>query len=183
MDRLTPAQQAKVLALQQKKEAQGKIVVMVDGVYETGIPFREFVQDAKDIRTELTRVLKGAHLPGSKINELIDGLMSHPVSIVKGTNALRRFNYVKQISGTVTVEGKEVHHWVPLWLGGDHKKEFLVALDPDVHDKIHQIFNKLKTIDKKIKLTPSSLHSEYDDEMKPGVAVISPDGGIEMKVY
>lgn len=109
-------------------------------------------------------------------------LRSHQVVFVRGTDALRAFgyrrNWVTLANGGAALPAQvELHHLIPLYLGGGNSARLLAALPSHLHDKMHQLFDLLKLADEAV-LAPQALGSALKADVRPAAGVILQDGSV-----
>jgi hypothetical protein len=105
-------------------------------------------------------------------------LLAKSITIIQGTDQLREFGYrahfIKTV-GTATGELEDLHHMVPLYLGGDHTIANLMNVQHDVHTKLHTLIDKLKLGD--TYLTPANMQN-LSVSFAQGAAVIDKTTGV-----
>lgn len=105
-------------------------------------------------------------------------LMAHPITVIEGTDQLRAFGYrAKYLSATgqAAEDVNDLHHMIPLYLGGDHRH--LVDLYEDLHTRMHELVDSIKWDAKGITLAPSSIQ-KAPLNFENGAAIITPQGAI-----
>jgi hypothetical protein len=111
--------------------------------------------------------------PGKAALEMVEAMKAHKLTVVRGTDQLRAHNYALKFDGANS-KGNELHHLLPLYLGGDHTR--LVSLAPSTHDDIHKIMGAVEWGDQLLK--PSSVAKNLSFDV--GGAVLHSDGTITM---
>lgn len=157
-------------------------VVPLAGIHRMEETIGVWLEESRD---ELRRILREAlhrssAVPrGRSAERMIQELLEHRVTVVRGTDQLRAFGYRRHYATVAgaAAEG-EVHHWIPLYLGGDHRFDWLLDLDPEAHDEIHEIFEAAAREGSDITLSPNSI-GRLDARFDRGYAVILNDGRIE----
>jgi hypothetical protein len=112
--------------------------------------------------------------------EAVDALRRHPITVVRGTDQLRAFGYrrsFERAAGEV-VEG-DLHHWIPLYLGGDHRIGNLLDLDPAAHRRIHELLEGVTVADG-VTLDPNQL-GRLDVDFEHGVGILLTDGSVRLQ--
>jgi hypothetical protein len=165
-------------------------VVPIEGMSATGKTIGGVVQEfgQANFRGELIRILSEAMIrKGSKpqdaakaAREAAEALMSHEITVVKGTEQLRAFGYRLHFANqTGKVVDDDLHHVIPLYLGGDHRVKNLVDIDGALHDELHKLVNNVQ-FDKNTTLAPSSIQ-RADLNFKKGAAILHPDGTVTLR--
>lgn len=151
----------------QGTQSGGKLVP-VAGVKALGTKIStldpDFIDDCVRILTPAyTRKLNGDAVKGAaKAREVAEKIAGHDLTLVSGTEHIRaahgyRSSYFKGVKdeGLKAAEGGEVHHLIPIYLGGDHK--LLLDLEPKLHDKMHALIDRVPF--KEGTLAPNSIRS------------------------
>ena len=118
--------------------------------------------------------------------DAIRDLSAHPIVIVRGTDQLRAFGYrahfiseSSRVAGTaVSVEG-DLHHLIPLYLGGEHGIGNLLDLDELAHRQVHELLEGVE-IGEDLTLAPSSI-GRMDVNFEAGIGILYRDGSIELQ--
>lgn len=106
-------------------------------------------------------------------------LDAHRVVVVQGTRQLRRFGYrihYARNSGQ-RIEG-DLHHLIPLYLGGNHGVGNFLDLDPVIHAELHRLIDGIATEELGTTLAPSAIQSCSELTFETGAAALYPDGRI-----
>jgi hypothetical protein len=108
----------------------------------------------------------------------VDSLMNHEILVVKGTDQLRAYGYRPRYqSATGKVVEDDLHHMIPLYLGGDHTIANLMDLDAKLHDGVHELVDSVKFGDG-VTLAPSSIQNAKELTFQQGAAILHADGTI-----
>jgi hypothetical protein len=111
--------------------------------------------------------------------QMIYALQTHNITIIRGTDELRQFGYSAFYEGAVKGSAKgDLHHVIPLYLGGDHRVRNLLDLDPNLHDQLHNLIDNIQFTGG-LRLAPESLQAL--PKGSPAAAVIFDDGAIEFE--
>ena len=113
-----------------------------------------------------------------KARKATKDLMAHPITVIEGTDQLRAFGYrAKYLSdtGQASDDVNDLHHMIPLYLGGDHRH--LVDLYEDLHKRMHELVDSIKWDAKGTTLAPSSIQ-KAPLNFENGAAIITPSGAI-----
>jgi hypothetical protein len=166
---------------------KGKLVP-VQGVAASGTSIGkldpDFVDECAQILTPAyTRLLGGDTVAGAaKAREVAESIASHDITVVSGTEHLRaahgyRASYFKGLESQGLKAGAdgEVHHLIPLYLGGHHKE--LLDLEPALHKKMHELIDQVPFSEGT--LAPSSIRSAGLPFDK-GAAVVGSDGSVQL---
>ncbi len=113
-----------------------------------------------------------------RADEVARAVDQHELIIVRGTDQLRAYNYRGSYAREVADPQNEVHHIIPLYLGGDHRT--LVDLDPSMHEVFHKMVDDLALDEDGGQLLGSGAVRQWSEglEMNQGAAVIMADGSI-----
>jgi hypothetical protein len=189
--RLTEAMtktQAAKLASVRATAGTGSAVVLVEGIADTGVTWAQILTKAK--QAQLRALMTKNKIPDADIDRLIDSLISKPgtVKVVAGTRPVRAANdYVAGFSETYGAPraGAEVHHGDPLYLGGGHGPETLLALKGQAHDEVHAFFDALTLPSGKYAgtaLQPGVLQARVSGSLRPAAAVVRADGSVSYEL-
>ena len=143
---LPKAQVKKLASLEAMAEEEGRKVVLVEGVYDTGATWKQILTPRK--RAELKVILADKKMPDKDIDRLIDNLVDKPgtIKVVLGTDPVRAAAPYRDLHADVhgTPRGTaEIHHGDPLYLGGGHDPALLFGMKTKPHDALHEFFDKL----------------------------------------
>jgi len=130
----------------------------------------------------LTKALKRKGLsPADALataREAVDNLLSHEILVIKGTDQLRAYGYrPRYLTATGKVVEDDLHHMVPLYLGGDHTVGNLLDIDAKLHDGVHELLKTVK-FSEGVTLAPSSIQNAKDLTFGQGAAILHADGTI-----
>jgi hypothetical protein len=122
-----------------------------------------------------------------KANATVNRLMEHDITLVQGTDQLRLFDYAREFKKGQTGEViGELHHDIPLYLGGDHQMLTDIGKVPgpngqlfDLHDELHAVLDRARFQDG-LSLAPSDLAKKIPTG--PGAATIGGKGGVTFYV-
>jgi hypothetical protein len=114
--------------------------------------------------------------PFGKAVSAVAAVVNHDIVIVRGTEQLRAFNYRLAFESTAgEAASGDLHHLVPLYLGGDHTR--LIDVQTDLHDRLHAIIDKVEFGDGT--LAPHSVRSS-ELNFDAGAAILNPDGTVQI---
>jgi hypothetical protein len=168
-------EKAKAYQHLQNQLPESKLLFPLKKIAVTGVTFGELHGVNDSFFEQLTNVLAGAGKSRGEIEVLIDRLKTHKLMVIEGTGQLRRFDY-RTFGGGVHGDGLEMHHAMPLWLGGTHEGGNLAGLNKEAHKEIHELFNSLQ-FDKNTALIPSILQKSSNLSFSEGAAIIDKDTG------
>ncbi|HNC95921.1 MAG TPA: HNH endonuclease signature motif containing protein, partial [Myxococcota bacterium] len=142
----------------------------------------------KTLKKKLVEAYKamGAADPEDRADTLMTTLLAGELVLVQGTPTVRATSnydsrYKKSETGWNSLTKPEVHHMHPLFLGGSHTLDNLIALEGlsgKLHDEIHSIFDTLSV--NGVGMNPNTLQSKFASSLKPGYAVVLPDGTVRL---
>lgn len=184
---LTKGQAAKLAGLRSTAGA-GTKVVLVEGVYDTGITWAQILTKPK--RAQLRAMMIANNVPAAEIDRLIDSLVtkSGTVKVVVGTRPVRAAHeYVRGFGDAYGVPGSgiEVHHGDPLYLGGGHEPASLLGLTGKAHDDLHAFFDALTLPSGPhagTPLQPATLQAKVSGSLRSAAAVVGPDGRVSYEI-
>jgi len=188
---LPKTQLAKLEALEATSAAAGKKVVLVEGLFDTGVTWKKILTPAR--QAKLRDILKNEGMAAPDIDRLVDGLVGRAgtVKVVFGTDPVRTAApYGKLFAGMHTPPaGKiEVHHGDPLYLGGGHDPALLFGLPTKPHDALHAFFDNLTLPSSSslgaVRLQPNVIQNAAKSRAKPAAAVVHPvTGDVEYHAF
>lgn len=166
-------------------------LVPVEGMAATGKTMREviaaagpanFEQAFLDILVE-AQVKRGVAADAAKAaaQTSLQQLLDHPITVIQGTDQLRAFGYrthYATVSGAVLQPGEDLHHLVPLYLGGGHLVDNFVRLDEELHRRMHRLIDEI-VFDEATTLAPQSIQKGALT-FKSGAAILHPNGAVEI---
>ena len=143
---LPKTQVGKLEKLEASATAAGKKVVLVEGIYDTGVTWNKVLTLPK--RLELEGILIGKGVSKPDVDRLINGLVEKggTLKVVLGTEPVRRAAPYRDLFADFSPApaGKvEVHHGDPLYLGGGHDPALLFGVKTEPHDVLHSFFDDL----------------------------------------
>ncbi len=174
--------------LKTAEEAKGNKVVPIKGLAASdktigeltkGTAFRERLFDI--LFEALTN--KGEKNAVAMANEAADALMSRKITVVQGTDQLRAFGYrgnFLSATGQAAGEVDDLHHLIPLYLGGDHRIKNLIDVSESLHRQLHELIEGVK-FGEGVTLAPGSIQRAADLNFKQGAAILHPDGSVELR--
>jgi len=113
-------------------------------------------------------------------DDAIRDLTTHPIVVVRGTDQLRAFGYRPHfIDATGALVEGDLHHLVPLYLGGDHGIGNLLDLDPEAHRAVHELLEGVVVSDG-FTLAPNSI-GRIDANFEAGIGILYRDGRVELE--
>jgi hypothetical protein len=112
----------------------------------------------------------------------VDKVMQHPVTLVQGTEQLRLFDYARNAKASGATPIGELHHDIPLYLGGDHqlltdigKVKRADGTLVDLHDELHALISNAEFPGGGT-LAPGDLAKQIPTT--PGAAVLGTEGQV-----
>jgi hypothetical protein len=189
--RLTAAMtktQAAKLASVRTKAGTGSAVVLVEGIADTGVTWVQILTKTK--QAQLRAVMTRNKIPDADIDRLIESLVNkaETVKVVVGTRPVRAaHDYVGGFGKAYGAPraGWEVHHGDPLYLGGGHGPEALLALKGQAHDEVHAFFDALTMPSGKYAgaaLQSGALQARVSGSLRPAAAVVRADGSVSYEM-
>jgi hypothetical protein len=171
-----------------RKAEPGAKVVPIERIAATKRTLAAVTEEFGDkaFRPKLTKLLTQAlEKKGMKsidaaaaAKKAVDDLLGHEIMVVRGTEQLRAYGYRPRfISATGSVVEDDLHHMVPLYLGGDHTIANLVDIDPKLHDAVHELVESVKFSDG-VTLAPWSIQNAKGLNFTEGAAILHADGTI-----
>jgi hypothetical protein len=184
---MTKTQTAK-LASVRAAGGTGSSVVLVEGVADTGVTWAQILTKTK--QAQLRALMTRNKIPNADIDRLIDSLVSkkETLKVVVGTRPVRAaHDYVEGFSEAYGAPraGAEVHHGDPLYLGGGHGPETLLALRGQAHDEVHAFFDALTLPSGRYAgtaLQSGVLQARVSGSLKPAAAVVRADGSVSYEM-
>jgi hypothetical protein len=175
-------QQAAFEALEQLGQKQGAYrVVPLQGIKKTGLKVGDAFSATQ--RAQMVDIYKKAWMAkglseadaGKRAMQTVKKVMDHDITLIQGTEQLRLFDYAKKYPGKPI---GELHHDIPLYLGGDHTILTDVGKlnGVDLHDELHKVIDGAKFKDGGT-LAPHDLAAKIPTT--PGAAVLGTGGEIE----
>jgi hypothetical protein len=101
----------------------------------------------------------------------------HRITVVRGTDQLRAYDYRgvwEDANGAAT---GDLHHLIPLQLGGDHTR--LIDVSPELHDQLHSLIDRITFDGDGTTLAPSDIR-RADLNFAEGAAVLHADGTVTL---
>jgi mono/diheme cytochrome c family protein len=181
---LPKAQQTKLAKLEASAAAGDKKVVLVEGLYDTGVTWDKVLTKTK--QKELKGLLRDNGVPDADIDRLIDALVTKKgtIKVVLGTDPVRAAAKYRGIYAEEhgAPRGKvEIHHGDPLYLGGGHDPTSLFGLKQKPHDALHAFFDDLTLPAGSrlgpVKLQPTVIQTKVKGLAKPAAAIVDPATG------
>jgi hypothetical protein len=157
-------------------------VVPLQGVASTGKTVRQLIDASKqeelfDILVKTFRVA-GDPDPTARAIKGLNTLLDHEITIVRGTDQLRAFNYRLAFeSGMGREASGDLHHLIPLYLGGDNR--LLLEMNPVTHGQLHALIDTIP-IEAGASLAPSSVLGSSSFNFAEGAAVLRSDGSVQL---
>jgi hypothetical protein len=116
--------------------------------------------------------------PFGNAASLAHAVSSHEVVVVRGTDQLRAFNYRLNFANEAgEAASGDLHHLIPLYLGGDHRR--LIDVHQDLHDRLHDIIDEIP-FEQGTTLAPHSIRSSGGLDFAAGAAVLNSDGTVQL---
>jgi len=178
-------------ALKLAEEAKGNRVVPIKGMAATDKTIGELTKSTPGFRQKLFDIVfealtrKGEKNATQLANEAVDSLMKHPITVVQGTDQLRAFGYRGKFlsaTGKTTAEVDDLHHIIPLYLGGDNRIKNLIDIAEDLHRNLHELIETVK-YSEGVTLAPGSIQRAADLSFKQGAGILRPDGAVELRPF
>lgn len=178
--------QKKFEALKLAEEAKGNKVVPIEGMATTDQTILQLTKEfgPADFKAKVYEIVlealtrKGDPDAVAKATKATKDLLDHPIIVVQGTDQLRAHGYraaYLRSSKKAAEEVDDLHHMVPLYLGGDHTK--LVDLHADLHRRLHELVEGVKWDKAGTSLAPHSIQ-KAELNFKQGAAILHPDGTV-----
>jgi len=173
------------------EEAKGNRVVPIQGIAATDKTIGQLTKSAPGFRQRLFDIIlealtrKGEKNAAQIANEAVDSLMSRPITVVQGTDQLRAFGYrgnFLSVTGKTTAEVDDLHHIIPLYLGGEHRIKNLLDIQEDLHSALHKLIEEI-TYTEGVTLAPGSIQRAADLSFKQGAGILKPDGTVELRAF
>jgi hypothetical protein len=168
------------------KQEPGAKVVPIDGMAATKKTLRGLIEEFGDkaFKAKLEKLLtqalekKGVENAAEVAKKAVATMMDHEILVIRGTEQLRAYGYRPRfISKTGQVVEDDLHHMIPLYLGGDHTVANLIDIDPKLHDAVHELVDSVK-YGEGVTLAPSSIQNAKDLTFSQGAAILHADGTI-----
>jgi hypothetical protein len=185
------AKQEAFEALANAQEKLGNKVVPIEGMATTDQTIAKLTAKfgPSDFEQRLTDILEEAYLrkgasqveAAEKAAAAANKVMEHPIVVIKGTDQLRAFGYRAaylrdlKAAGKAAEEIDDLHHMIPLYLGGDHK--LLIDVAEDLHRDLHELIDGIKFDSAGTSLAPSSIQ-RAPLNFQQGAAILYPDGTV-----
>jgi hypothetical protein len=110
----------------------------------------------------------------------VEDLTGHSIVVVRGTDQLRAYGYrARFISRTGTEVDGDLHHLIPLYLGGNHRIGNLLDLDVEAHRAVHELLEGVN-VRGGLTLAPNSV-GRIDLDFEAGMGILYRDGRIELR--
>jgi hypothetical protein len=113
------------------------------------------------------------------VSTIVNRVLNARITAISGTRKLRTL-YGKLYTDAFGEAKGEIHHLIPLYLGGSHQKENLLDLGDALHDRVHAIFRKIGE-SKGFSLSPGTLLAQYGVNGRWAIAIIYTDGRIRYR--
>ncbi|MFW6187143.1 MAG: hypothetical protein ACOC84_03970 [Actinomycetota bacterium] len=154
-------------------------VVPLRGVAATGQRIGELMTNAQKVELHDILALAFAKDPDpiGRATTVVQELMSHQITVVQGTDQLRAFGYRLAWETAHGPAQGELHHLIPLYLGGDHRK--LVDVVPELHDRLHRVVDSIR-IEEGLSLAPSSIQNAKKLNFGTGAGILYKDGRVQL---
>ncbi len=157
-------------------------VVPLQGVASTGRTFREILtqQQSEQMLNILTRAFTAAKQPEAegKAFAAMEALLEHEVTVVRGTDQLRAYNYRLAFEKAAGAEAEgDLHHLIPLYMGGGH--DSLVDLPLELHNQLHDLIDTVR-LEEGVTLAPSSIQRAATLNFSEGAAVLKTDRTVQL---
>jgi Domain of unknown function (DUF4157) len=181
---LTEDQRTKLEQLETSAAAANEDVVLVEGVYDTGITWDRVLTPPK--QAQLRALLHGKGVGDAEIDRLINWLVGKQgtIKVVLGTDPVRSSANYRALFAEehgAPSPGADIHHGDPLYLGGGHDPASLFALPEEAHDALHGFFDNLTLPDDSLlgesRLQAGELQSKARPFARPAAAVVDPETG------
>jgi len=185
------AKQEAFEALAKAQEKLGNEVVPIEGMSTTDQTIAKLTAEfgPKNFEERLTDILEDAYArkgvpqleASKKAAAAVKKLMDHRIVVIKGTDQLRAFGYRAaylrdlKAAGKAAEEIDDLHHLIPLYLGGDHT--MLINVAPDLHAALHDLIDAVKWDSQGTSLAASSIQ-RAPLNFQQGAAILYSDGTI-----
>ena len=166
-------------------------LVPVEGMAATGKTMREVLTALGPANFEqaILDILVEAQLEGhvaadaakAAAQASLKQLLDHPITVIRGTDQLRAFGYRSHfvtVSGAVLRPGEDLHHLIPLYLGGGHLVDNFVPLGGEFHRRMHRLIDEI-AFDEATTLAPQSIQKGAFT-FASGAAILHPNGAVEI---
>jgi Domain of unknown function (DUF4157) len=160
----------------------GSRVVPLKGVAPTGWKIGELMTATQ--KDGLTNILVDAFTatndpnPLARATPLVKDLLEHKITVVKGTDQLRAYNYRLDFEkATGAKASADLHHLIPLYLGGDHTR--LVDMVRGLHDELHDLIDGVR-LPEGVALAPGSIQNVKSLTFDKGAAVLYNNGRVQL---
>ena len=182
-----------------KYGANLKAVVPIEGVYRLqqggeDLTFGHLLDPTKErtLHTMLVQAYRELGNSGGDARKLADAMVAHikagQLVVVQGTPMVRSTmdydaRYRKATPSMGGLSKPEVHHMHPLYLGGSHQLQNLIALEgisQKLHDQMHAFFDKLGGAQN---MNANALYSAHATQLRPGYAVVEADGTVHIHLH
>ncbi len=118
----------------------------------------------------------GAAAPAAETKRAMAAIDGHTIVVVRGTDQLRAYNYRLHFPGEPV---HDLHHIIPLQLGGGHEATRLVDMPPDLHRELHRIIGKVQ-FDETTSLAPNSIRQSGTLDFAHGAAALLDGGTVQL---
>jgi hypothetical protein len=170
------------------KQPEGTLVVPIQGMAATGETMADLVAELPNFREQLYDIIlqalkrKGVAEAEDVAQKAVESLMSHKITVVKGTDQLRAFGYrarYLRVTGKAAADVDDLHHLIPLYLGGGHEIDHLIDIAEDLHKRLHDLIDTVP-FRGDVPLAPGSIQNAPGLNFQQGAAIIKPDGTTEL---
>jgi hypothetical protein len=169
------------LVVRARDQYRGAQVVPLAGIARTDIRLGELMSD--DVRREIIQILVDA-MPSNPARRadarrMVQAMADHEIVLVRGTGQLRRFRYRARFVVANGVVNGEIHHLVPLYLGGGHQLDNLIPLDSAAHARLHRLLDDLHIED--AVLDPDDAARFRSLNFQPAAGILHNDGTVQLE--
>jgi hypothetical protein len=158
----------------------GLRVVPMRGVSSTGKKIGELMTGGQQQRliAILTKALEKDADGAAKAARAAQDVFEHEITVVRGTDQLRAYNYRLAFEEATKKEASgDLHHLIPLYLGGDHTR--LIDIEPKLHDGLHELIDEIRLAEG-TSLAPGSVQNAKALNFAEGAGVLFDDGRVQL---
>jgi hypothetical protein len=113
------------------------------------------------------------------VSTIVNRVLNARITAISGTRKLRTL-YGRLYTDAFGDAKGEIHHLIPLYLGGSHETKNLLDLGDKLHDRVHAIFRKIGE-STGFSLSPGTLLAQYGVSGRWAIAIIYSDGRIRYR--
>jgi hypothetical protein len=136
------------------------------------------VQQTGPANIDLPSLRSIAQAARTVAQETANRVLDQKLTVIEGTKKVRKLYrdvYRRNFPHAIG----QIHHLIPLSLGGGNQFDNLLALNEDLHKRIHRLFNEVAVKESGLSLNYQRLRARFGKSDKWVIAVICNDGSIE----